>query len=155
YENNEQAKEEIHTINKQVYEKDPEIVELYEAGKATSLARFEELYAILGTTFDRYYLESEVFERGLEIVGEGKEKGIFKESDGAIVFPGEDYGLHTRVFVTSKGLPVYEAKELALAELKAHEYPDFDTSITTTAVEQQQYFQVVLKAFGLLRPALD
>lgn len=155
YENNEQAKEEIHTINKQVYEKDPEVMELYEAGKATSLARFEELYAILGTTFDRYYLESEVFKRGLEIVSEGKEKGIFKESDGAIVFPGEDHGLHTRVFITSKGLPVYEAKELALAELKAQEFPGFDTSITTTAVEQEQYFNVVLKAFGLLRPDLD
>lgn len=155
YENDEKAKEEIVAINKQVYEKDPEVMQLYEAGKKTSLARFEELYELLGTRFDRYYLESEVFERGVEIVREGQERGVFKESDGAVVFPGEDYGLHTRVFITSKGLPVYEAKELALAELKAHEYPDFDTSITTTAVEQQHYFQVVLKAFGLLYPKLD
>src|SRR5690606_22378828 len=122
-------------------------------GKTTSLARFEELYELLGTKFDRYYFESEVWERGLQLVQEGKEKGIFKESDGAVVFPGEEYGLHTRVFVTSKGLPVYEAKELALAELKAKEF-DFDMSITTTAVEQEQYFRVVFKALGLLKPEL-
>ncbi|MDQ5928207.1 MAG: arginyl-tRNA synthetase [Patescibacteria group bacterium] len=155
YENDEQAKAEIDALNKKVYEKDPEVMELYEAGKKTSLKLFEELYALLGTRFDRYYFESEVFARGVELVNEGKEKGIFKESEGAVVFPGEDYGLHTRVFITSKGLPVYEAKELALAELKAKEYPDFDISITTTAVEQEQYFQVVFKALGLLKPELD
>ncbi len=153
YENDEKAKEEINALNKKVYDHDPEITELYEAGKKTSLARFEELYALLGTKFDKYYLESEVFERGIELVNEGKEKGIFKESDGAIVFPGEDYGLHTRVFLTSKGLPVYEAKELGLGELKAKDF-SFDTSITITAVEQAQYFEVVFKAMGLLRPEL-
>ncbi len=155
YENDEQAKAEIDALNKKVYEKDSEVMELYEAGKKTSLKLFEELYALLGTKFDRYYFESEVFARGVELVNEGKEKGIFKESEGAVVFPGEDYGLHTRVFITSKGLPVYEAKELALAELKAKEYPNFDISITTTAVEQEQYFQVVFKALGLLKPELD
>ncbi len=155
YENDEKAKAEIDALNKKVYEKDPEVMELYEAGKKTSLKLFEELYALLGTKFDRYYFESEVFARGVELVNEGKEKGIFKESEGAIVFPGEDYGLHTRVFITSKGLPVYEAKELALAELKAKEFPGFDISITTTAVEQEQYFRVVFKALGLLKPELD
>jgi arginyl-tRNA synthetase len=153
YENDAQAKQEIDQLNAKIYAHDPEVMELYEAGKQTSLARFEELYKLLGTTFDRYYLESEVWERGLELVQEGKEKGIFKESEGAIVFPGEDYGLHTRVFITSKSIPVYEAKELALSELKAKEFP-FDISITTTAVEQEQYFEVVFKALGLLKPEL-
>ncbi len=154
YENDDQAKIEINEINEKIYKHDPEITDLYEAGKKTSLARFEELYEILGTTFDRYYLESEVWQRGLELVQEGKEKGIFKDSDGAVIFPGEDYGLHTRVFVTSKGIPVYEAKELGLSELKAKEFP-FDISITTTAIEQEQYFEVVFKALGLLKPEFD
>ncbi|MBP9771489.1 MAG: arginine--tRNA ligase [Candidatus Pacebacteria bacterium] len=153
YESDEKLKAEIDELNKKIYERDPEILELYEAGKKTSLTRFEELYTLLGTKFDKYYLESEVFERGIDLVKEGQEKGIFKESDGAVVFPGEEYGLHTRVFLTSKGLPVYEAKELGLGELKAKDF-SFDTSITITAVEQAQYFEVVFKAMGLLRPEL-
>ncbi|MEK7579473.1 MAG: arginine--tRNA ligase [Patescibacteria group bacterium] len=151
YENDEKAKAEIVELNEKIYKNDPEIHELYEIGKATSLKRFEELYEILGTKFDRYYLESEVWQRGVELVNEGKDKGIFKESDGAIVFSGEEHGLHTRVFITSKGIPVYEAKELGLAERKAKEFT-FDTSITITAVEQEQYFEVVFKALSLLRP---
>jgi arginyl-tRNA synthetase len=154
YENDEKAKAEIDELNDKVYKDDAEIAEHYEAGKKTSLARFEELYKILGTKFDRYFFESETWKPGLALVEEGKGKGIFKESDGAVIFSGEDYGLHTRVFITSKGIPVYEAKELALAELKAREF-DFDTSITLTAVEQEQYFKVVFKALGLLRPELD
>ncbi len=151
YEDDEQVKKEIDELNGKIYKGDAEVLKLYEPVKQTSLARFEELYKLLGTKFDRYYFESEVWEHGSELVAEGKEKGIFKESDGAIVFPGEDYGLHTRVFITSKGIPVYEAKELALSELKAQEF-DFDTSITITAVEQEQYFKVVLTALGLLKP---
>ncbi len=151
YENDENAKVEIIALNEKIYKNDSEAHELYETGKATSLKRFEELYEILGTKFDRYYLESEVWQRGVALVEEGKQKGIFKESDGAVVFPGEEHGLHTRVFLTSKGIPVYEAKELGLAELKSKEFT-FDTSITITAVEQEQYFEVVFKALALLRP---
>jgi arginyl-tRNA synthetase len=154
YENDEQAKAAIDGLNGKIYEHDPEVMKLYEPVKQTSLVRFEELYELLGTKFDRYYFESEVWQRGVELVEDGKAKGIFKESDGAIVFPGEDYGLHTRVFITSKGIPVYEAKELALAELKAKEF-SFDTSITTTAIEQEQYFEVVFKALSLLKPEFD
>lgn len=154
YENDEKAKAAIDEINGNVYKNDPAIKDLYEAGKKTSLARFEELYALLGTKFDKYYFESEVWERGVELVKEGKEKGIFVESEGATVFPGEQYGLHTRVFITSKGTPLYEAKELALAESKAEDF-SFGTSITVTAVEQEQYFEVAFKALGLLKPELD
>ena len=52
------------------------------------------------------------------IVKEYFGKGIFEESYGAIIYRGEQDGLHTRVFVNKEGLPTYEAKELALAQLK-------------------------------------
>ena len=55
------------------------------------------------------------------------EKGIFEKSQGAIIFPGEKYGLHSRVFINSKGLPTYEAKELGLAPRK---YMDFQYDLS-------------------------
>ena len=115
------------------------------------LFRSEEIYKTLGTKFDKYYFESEVGEEGKEIVIEGEKKGIFEISDGAYVFHGEKYNpkLHTRVFVTSKGLPLYEAKEVALTLRKFKEFNP-DLSVVTTAVEQQEYMRVVTEAIQQL-----
>lgn len=151
YEDSDEAKCEIVEYNKMVYAHAPEIAEAYKVGREVSLAHFEELYTLLGSTFDYYFFESQSQVPGRIMVKEGLADGVFAESEGAIVFSGEEYGLHTRVFLTKDGLPTYEAKELGLAQLKAEKWP-FDLSITTTAVEQEEYFKVVYKALSLLRP---
>lgn len=153
YEDDEIAKREIIAYNKMVYEHAEEIAEQYKTGRDVSLEHFESLYTMLGTKFDYYFFESESQKPGRALVKEGLAQGIFEESDGAIVFKGEQYGLHTRVFMTRDGLPTYEAKELGLAQLKSEKWA-FNTSITTTAVEQAEYFRVVFKALSLLRPEL-
>ena len=153
YEDNAHAKREIVAYNRMVYEHAPEIAEQYKIGREASLEHFDVLYRMLGTKFDYYFFESETQNPGRALVKEGLTKGIFEESDGAVVFRGEWHGLHTRVFMTREGLPTYEAKELGLAQQKAEKWP-FDLSITTTAVEQADYFKVVLTSLGLLRPEL-
>ena len=143
-------KNEIDAINKKVYEKsNPGINSLYDAGRKESLEHFEELYKILGTKFDHYFFESETAGKGIEVVKAHPE--VFEESDGATVYKGEKVGLHTRVFITSKGLPTYETKELGLAELKS-EKETLDESITITAHEQADYFKVVLAAMKEVLP---
>ena len=76
---------------------------------------------------------------------------MFEESDGAVIFRGEEHDktLHTRVFINSEGLPTYEAKEIGLA-FKKKETEETDLSITITANEQSEYFRVVLKALSLI-----
>jgi len=144
YEEDEAAKAEIDTINKAVYDRtDSEINALYDEGRATSLAHFEELYHLLGTKFDHYFFESAAAPKGVALVTAHPE--VFESSDGATVFKGEKVGLHTRVFLTSKGLPTYEAKDLGLLALK-QEIGNFDESITVTANEQADYFRVMLAA---------
>jgi arginyl-tRNA synthetase len=150
----ENAKKEIESINASVYRKDnPDLMEMYEKGRKKTLERFEELYAILGTSFDQYFFESETWQKGEEIVREHI-GDIFEESDGAIIFKGEKHGLHTRVFITRQGLPTYEAKELGLAFLKK-ETCAVDRYIITTAVEQEEYFKVVKKVIELVDPSLE
>ncbi len=151
FETDETAQKEIHEINKKVYDNAPEIRDVYTQGREASLKHFEEIYKILGTKFDEYFFESEAWMKGKEMVAEGLARGIFEESQGAVIFPGEKYGLHTRVFITKEGAPTYEAKELGLALLKT-ERRVFSRNITITAVEQDQYFAVVIKALELLRP---
>ncbi|MDZ4225943.1 MAG: arginine--tRNA ligase, partial [Patescibacteria group bacterium] len=146
-------KVEIDEINKKVYEKsDEQINKLYTEGREESLKHFEEIYKTLGTTFDYYFFESETAPIGLELIR--KHSDIFEESDGAMVFRGEEYGLHTRVFVNSLGLPTYEAKELGLVEAKKQK-GNFDLSLTVTANETKDYFKVVRKAAEMVFPDLE
>ena len=79
------------------------------------------LYKMLGTKFDFYFFESETAPKVSRLVKAHPE--VFEQSDGAIVYKGEQDGLHTRVFITSKGLPTYETKDLGLAKLKAEKWP--------------------------------
>lgn len=150
YEDDENAQKEIQEINKSIYEeKDENLKKIYEWGRKVSLAHFEELYKVLGTKFDDYFFESEVAQPAVTIVKKFLEKGIFEESDGAIVFKGENYDskLHTRVFLTKQGLPTYEAKDVAHAIRKYEKYPA-DLSVIVTANEQNEYFRVVLCALS-------
>lgn len=130
-----------------------EVQQLYRAGRAWSLAYFETMYARLGTAFKEYFFESSVGEYGVKIVHEQLAKGVFEKSQGAVVFPGEKYGLHTRVFINSLGLPTYEAKELGLAPEKNRRWP-YDWSIIITANEIDEYFKVLLTALGQIEPSL-
>ncbi|MSU73880.1 arginine--tRNA ligase [Candidatus Kaiserbacteria bacterium] len=152
YESDEVAKKEIDEINAKIYDRsDDAINDIYDNGREFSLAHFEDLYKILGTKFDYYFFESKTAPLGVELVRKHPE--VFEASDGAVVYKGEKVGLHTRVFITSKGLPTYETKELGLAELKAETW-ECDTSITVTAHEQADYFRVVLAAMKEALPVI-
>jgi len=156
YDNDSEAKKAIDVVNKKIFERsDSKINEIYDLGRKWSLEYFDLIYKRLGTSFNTFFFESEVADDGVKIVKKFSKKGLFRkpvftESDGAIVFKGEDYGLHTRVFITSQGLPTYETKELGLNTDKFNKYPDLNQSVIITANEQSEYFKVVLKAFSLI-----
>ena len=155
YEEDEIAKKEIKEINKKLYEmSDQELNIYYKKGREWSLQKLNEIYLKLGTKFDQFYFESEMAEQGKNIVLKNIENGIFEKSEGAIVFKGEKYGLHTRVFLTSEGLPPYEAKELALFDKKQKDFSDNDVSVVVTANEQNDYFKVVSKVISILSPEI-
>ncbi|MCX6757371.1 MAG: arginine--tRNA ligase [Candidatus Nomurabacteria bacterium] len=156
YDTDEQAKKEIDEINKKVYNRsDEKINQIYDWGRKVTLEAFEELYKILGTKFDYYFFESEMAPIGEKIVRANIPK-VFEESDGAIVFHAEKYNpkLHTRVFLTSHGIPLYETKEIGLTTTK-FEKENPDISIVTTAIEQGEYMKVVQQAIALMHPELE
>lgn len=157
YEDDPTTKTEIDNLNVRIFEHlngkfDEEIDRYYSKGREWSLEHFEDLYSQLDTKFDYYFFESQTAKSGLKLVQKNIGK-IFRESEGAIIFPGEEYGLHNRVFINSKGLPTYEAKDLALADLKRKK-KRVSKSIIITAQEQKDYFDVVLKALQQLNKKL-
>lgn len=126
--------------------------EIYLITRQWSYDYFDAFYARIGSSFDKYYPESETAELGLQTVRENIGK-VFQESDGAIIFKGDDHGLHTRVFINSEGLPTYEAKDVGLILAKKRDF-NFDKSVVITGNEQAQYMAVVLKAVELFAPEL-
>lgn len=140
---------EVQAINKKIYDRsDEEVNTIYDKGREWSLEHFEEIYKILGTKFDHYFFESQSAPVGMEIV-KVHTPSVFKESDGAVIFAGEEHGLHTRVFITKENLPTYEAKDVGLAKIK-HDLFAYDKGIVITANEQSDYFSVLLKALSLI-----
>ena len=154
YEESPEAKDEIDALNRALYARtDSALMELWRKGRDVSLEAFERLYAMLGTRFDYYFFESETAESGLRIVKDGVARGIFEESEGAVIYRGEKKGLHTLVFITKNGTPTYEAKDIGLAFLK-EERVRSDRSLIVTAAEQIGHFKVVFAALGELAPLI-
>lgn len=155
HEDDETIKKEIAEVNKKVFDRsDVEINKIYDAGRKWSLEYFDTIYARLGTKFDRFFFESEVGTKGLEVVNSFLDKGVFQKSDGAVVFKGEEHGLHTRVFVNSQGLPTYEAKEVGLNLEKFKLHPDLTESVIVTGNEINDYFKVLKKVLSIVAPAV-
>ncbi len=157
YDNDENAKKEIEALNKKVYDRsDVEVNKIYDWGREVTLEAFEEIYKILGTKFVHYFFESVMAPIGEKIVRDNI-PNVFEESDGAIVFKAENYDpkLHTRVFITSLGIPLYETKEIGLTITKFEKEQDLDLSIVVTAIEQGEYMKVVAKAISLIHPEYE
>ncbi len=153
FENNESAKQEIIDINKRIYSDDESLYQLWEEGRKVSLEHFEELYKKIGVRYDKYFFESTTAKKGKEVVLSHLDDGVFEKDDGAVVYRGEQDGLHTRVFLASQGYATYEGKDLALAILK-NEDDEYDRSVILTGNEQQEYFQVMLAALKRIEPNL-
>ena len=182
YEEDEKAKQEIVEINQNIYkiaaageevvakleeevessegnaksdvEKDLLIAKVYYWGRKASYQYFEDFYRNIGVKFDRYYPESTVAGKGLEVVKRELKNGVYEESDGAVVFKGEKYGLHTRVFINKNGLPTYEAKDVGLIFTKWADY-HFDKSVIITGNDIIDYMKVVLKSIEQYAPKLS
>jgi arginyl-tRNA synthetase len=157
HEDDDNAKQEITQVNKKIYalhnENDQQspFAQIYWTTRQWSYDYFKHLYEELDVKpFDRFIPESEVATIGIQTV-ESNTGDVYKKSDGAIVFHGEEHGLHTRVFINSEGLPTYETKEVGLMQTKWQDY-NFDESIIITANEQEQYMQVVLKSIEQFNP---
>ena len=146
----EENKEEMDALNKKLYQRDPSVAGVYERSRNWSLEYYSGFYKRFYTAFNKLYFESEVFELGKKIVLDNVGK-VFEESEGAIIFRGEPYGLHTRVFITADGNPTYEGKDMRLAQVQFGDFP-FDKCVHVVANEQTGYFKVIIKALELIDP---
>ncbi len=154
------VKDEIVAINQRVYQlheqadHDSPFAQIYWTCREWSYEYFKEFYDLLQVSqFEKYYPESATAPEGIKIVREQLTRGVYQESDNAVVFDGGKYGLHTRVFINSNGLPTYEAKDVGLSIKKWQDY-HFDESVIITGSDIQEYMKVVIKSIEQFQPEL-
>jgi arginyl-tRNA synthetase len=151
-------KDAIDAINTELYAhvvnggpvKESRTWDMYIVTRQWSLDYYQEFYERFYTKFDRLFFESAMVASGKKIV-EDAIGSVFTKENGAIIFPGEKYGLHTRVFITQAGNPTYEGKEMGNGFAEQEAFP-FDMKVHVVASEQAGYFQVVFKALELIAP---
>lgn len=159
YEDNEEVRASMVDLNKRIYQLHEDedhissFAQIYWTCRRWSYDYFDQFYARIGSHFEKYYPESVTIPVGLKTVREQLAKGVYEESNGAIVFRGDRYGLHTRVFINSQGLPTYEAKDVGLIMMKWQDY-HFDMSFILTDNAQEEYMAVVLKSIEQFAPNL-
>jgi len=152
YQNEQLAQDEIKAINEAIYSGDKQVLKDWKETRQWSLDYYQEFESGLGIEQSTHYLESQIWQVGAAAV-KSKLGSVFKASQGAVIYPGETQGLHNRVFITKAGLPTYEAKEVGLNLTKLKDW-EYDLTVIPTAVEQREYFQVVIAALNQGWPEL-
>lgn len=153
YEDDKSAKETITAINTKIYafhaenDHDSALAQIYWTCREWSYEYFKDFYqTIQVAAFDKYYPESLTTTPGLALVQQHT-GSVFTTSDDAVVYEGEKVDLHTRVFVTSKGLPTYETKDLGVIVTEAADFA-YDKRVIMTGNDQTEYMKVVFAALN-------
>ncbi|MBN1275323.1 arginine--tRNA ligase [Candidatus Woesearchaeota archaeon] len=124
---------------------DKEVAELWRETRQWSLDDWHRIFSQLGMLpFDAQFYDSEVIKDVPRIVARLQEKGIVRESEGALIADLEEEGLHVVIIRKQDGTTPYLAKDLALAERKFNEY-DIERSVYVVGAEQELHFQQLFK----------
>ncbi len=160
YEEDTTAQAEIVEINKAIYRLHEEndhqspMAQVYWTTRQWSFDYFAAFYQLIKVDNMHYYPESSTAPVGLKVVREQLALGNLEQSDGAVVFKGdEQQHLHTRVFITSNNLPTYETKDIGVIWLEKQDY-NFDHRILITGNDQKEYMRVVYAAADVFNPGI-
>lgn len=146
---------EIRAVLRGMEEGDPQITELYRTTRQWCLDDFAEGYKALNVTFDHDFYESELEEPGRAIVDEYIDKGVFTESQGAIICDLEEEKLGACLVRKSDGASLYMTWDLALARQKFDEF-NIQKSIYVVDLGQTFHFKqlfATLRRMGYERAA--
>ena len=129
--------------------KDSELVKDWKETKKWCMDAFEKIYRLLDVDFEKIYYESDVEEDAIRISNKLVNKNLAEKEGGSVLvdFKKEPYNskkLDVLPLLRSDGLPLYSAKDLALAKLKQNQYKT-DKSFYVVGAPQSFYFKQIFK----------
>ncbi len=91
----------------------------------TSLKEFNRIYGLLGVKIDHAIGESFYLDKIAEVINEAKEKGLAKESQGALIFEYPNEVLPPAMFLKSNETSTYFSRDLAAIKYRIKQWhPD-------------------------------
>jgi arginyl-tRNA synthetase len=144
-EKNPELDEEARLWFRKLESSDAEAVQLWERFRGLSLAEFKRLYSFLGIHFDAYQGES--FYNGMleDTIRAVMEKGLAKESQGALIADLEPYGLPPCLLRKKDGATLYITRDLAAAIYRYEQYR-FHKLLYVVGAEQTLHFKQLFKS---------
>ncbi len=144
------AKEEIDQMLRDWEKGEPKIRKLWQQMVGLTYQGWKQTYQRQGCYFDKWFYESDLYQRGKELIFQGLKKGIFyRHSDGSIRANLDKFNLPEKVLLRSDGTSIYITGDLALAEEKERWFSP-DLSIYCVGAGQQLYFQQLFAIIQLL-----
>jgi arginyl-tRNA synthetase len=125
---------------------DTEALALWKWFKTESLKEFQRIYDLLGITFDSYNGEAYYNDKMEPIVKELADKGLLKESNGALVVE-LDEDMPPCLIKKSDGATLYATRDLTAAIDRKETY-DFVKSLYVVGNEQSLHFTQFKKVLG-------
>jgi arginyl-tRNA synthetase len=110
---------------------------------------FNETYKDIGSSFDKIYYESQMYNKGKDIVFKGLKDNKFKEEEGAIIADLSKYNLPNKVLIRSDKTSLYITQDIYLAKLKFEQYKLYK-SIYVVGNEQLLHFKQLFSILDLL-----
>ena len=126
-----------------------EAIELWQWIRDISLKEFNKVYDMLGIKFDSYKGESFYSDKMKKVIEEMKEKGMLKESEGAMIVDLEPYDMPPALITKSDGSTLYATRDIAAAMYRKEHY-DFYKNIYVVASEQNLHFKQWIKVVELM-----
>ena len=155
---NELCKEDENVLNncrenfKLLEQGDEYCTKIWQEFKDLSIKEFQKIYDLLGSKFDSWNGEAFYADKTDEVIRILNDKGVLKESEGAMIVDLSDVGIDTPCIVCkSNGSTIYATRDLAAILYRARTY-DYDKCIYVTSYEQNLHFKQIFevaKYFGL------
>lgn len=148
-ENNSELMDEARQWFKKLEDKDEEALNLWQWIRDISLKEFNKVYDLLNIKFDSYAGESFYSDKMPAVVEEMKEKGLLKESEGALIVDLEPYGMPPALIMKKDGSTLYTTRDIAAAIYRKEHY-DFYKNIYVVASQQNLHFKAWIKILELM-----
>lgn len=131
--------------------KNPEIRAVWRMMNDWAEMGYKKTFEVFKINHDKTYFESEIYNKGKEIVMQGLKQGVFEKlEDGAIVAKFKKKGLpKQKVFVRRDGTTLYATQDLHLAYSKMADF-SYDRSIYVIGNEQNMQLKTIFAVLNRL-----
>jgi arginyl-tRNA synthetase len=128
---------------------DEEALTLFNWFKELTIKEVQQIYKLLGIHFDSYNGEAFFSDKMEPVVEELRQKGLLKESDGAMIVDLEPYKMPPCLIKKRDGTSLYVTRDLAAAIWRKKEY-NFAKCLYVVAYQQNLHFAQFFKVLDLM-----